>query len=223
MSTKEFIKRYMLFMISLFFSALGVAITKYAGLGVAPVSSIANVIYSRFSEISLGTWLIIWNVLLLLGQIILLRKSFKLYNLLQIPLSIAFGIFTDFGLWCISFIEIYSYIMCVVTVFIGVIIRAFGIALAVTADIILNSSEAFVKEVADKIKFKFGIVKVVFDILCVIVSVAISLVLFDGKIIGTREGTVISAVFTGIFVSLFLKLFYNPINRILSEVKQQHS
>lgn len=44
MTKSELIKRYTLFIISLFFSALGVAFTKHGELGVSPTSSIANVI-----------------------------------------------------------------------------------------------------------------------------------------------------------------------------------
>ena len=41
---KELAKRYALFIISLFISALGVAITKKGELGVSPISSVANVV-----------------------------------------------------------------------------------------------------------------------------------------------------------------------------------
>ena len=44
MSKKETAKRYVLFIISLFFSALGVAFTKHGELGVSPISSVANVL-----------------------------------------------------------------------------------------------------------------------------------------------------------------------------------
>ena len=43
-SVKELAKRYALFIISLFISALGVAITKKGELGVSPISSVANVV-----------------------------------------------------------------------------------------------------------------------------------------------------------------------------------
>lgn len=41
---KELAKRYELFIISLFISALGVAITKKGELGVSPISSVADVV-----------------------------------------------------------------------------------------------------------------------------------------------------------------------------------
>lgn len=72
MSAKETVKRYVLFIVSLFFAALGVAVTKRGELGVSPISSVANVMSSRFEGLTLGTWLILWNVVLILGQILLL-------------------------------------------------------------------------------------------------------------------------------------------------------
>ena len=97
------IQRYLLFIIGLFFSALGVAITKKGELGVSPISSVANVMSIRLPQLSLGYWLIIWNCVLILGQILLLRRKFQWIQLLQVPLSFLFGWFTDFGVWLISF------------------------------------------------------------------------------------------------------------------------
>ena len=97
MSKKETEKRYVLFVISLFISALGVAFTKHGELGVSPISSVANVMSIKLDFFSLGIWLIIWNCVLILGQILILRKKFKPIQLLQIPLSFLFGYFTDFG------------------------------------------------------------------------------------------------------------------------------
>ena len=98
MSKKEIFKRYLLFVIGLFFSGLGVAFSKHGGIGVTPISSIPNIMNLRFPAISMGTLLLIWNCILVIGQILILRKKFKLINLLQVPLSILFGFFTDFGL-----------------------------------------------------------------------------------------------------------------------------
>ena len=56
MNKNELIKRYILFIISLFFSAIGVAFTKHGELGVSPISSVANVMSCKFTDMSLGTW-----------------------------------------------------------------------------------------------------------------------------------------------------------------------
>ena len=111
MSAKELAKRYGLFIVSLFISALGVAVTKRGELGVSPISSTANVMSMKFDSLSLGSWLIIWNCVLIAGQIILLRKNFQPIQLLQIPLSFLFGYFTDFGVWLFAPICPKSYVL----------------------------------------------------------------------------------------------------------------
>ena len=39
--------------------------------------------------------------------------------------------------------------------------------------------------------------------------------LFEGSIVGTREGTVLTAVFTGMIVNFFVMRFDKPLNRIM--------
>ena len=65
MKTKEILKRYGLFVISLWFSALGVAFAKCGNLGVSPLSSVPNVLSLRFTGLTMGEWLILWSVLLI--------------------------------------------------------------------------------------------------------------------------------------------------------------
>lgn len=217
MSKKELAERYILFVISLFFCGVGIAFTKHAELGVSPISSLANVISIKFDFISFGNWLIVSNLVLLLGQIILLRRNFKLIQLVQIPLSFIFGYFTDFGMWMIKDIPNENYIVRLILVFAGIIFIGFGISLGVIADVVLNSGEAFVKALADVTKKDFGTVKIIFDVSWVLFSMALSLLLFDGKLLGIREGTVISAVFVGVTVKLFKPLLQSPLTKILTK------
>lgn len=216
MTKKETAKRYTLFIISLFFSALGVAFTKSGELGVSPVSSVANVLSLRFTDISMGNWLIIWNCVLVVGQILILRKKFQPIQLLQVPLSFLFGYFTDFGMWCVSFIPVNSYVARLIFVVLGVVILGFGISLSVTANVIMNAGEAFVKAVSDTAKKSFGNVKIAFDISSVLFSILLSLVLFDFTVVGTREGTLIAAIGTGFAVKFFTPIV-KPIDKYLSK------
>ena len=216
-SKKEIFKRYVLFIISVFFCGVGVAFTKHAELGVSPISSIANVVSIKFDFISFGTWLIVSNCVLLMGQIILLRRNFKPIQLLQIPLSFLFGYFTDFGLWLIDGIPNGNYLVRLLLVGAGIIFIGFGIALGVIADVILNSGEAFVKALADVVKKDFGTVKIIFDVSWVLLSIVLSLVFFDGRLLGTREGTIISSVFVGVTVKFFRPLLQNPLTKILKK------
>ncbi len=203
MDKKELTKRYILFIISLFFSALGIALTKSGGLGVSPISSVANIMSYKFTSISMGNWLIMWNCTMILGQIVLLRKNFKPIQLLQVPLTFLFGYFTDFGMWIFSIIPTDLYIVQILMVIAGVIVLGFGVSLAVIANVVMNSGEAFVKAIADTTGKVFGNVKTAFDVSCVALSIIISLFFFDFTIVGTREGTLISAFTTGSVVKFF--------------------
>ena len=219
MSKIELVKRYVLFIISLFFAALGVAFTKHAELGVSPISSVANVMNSRFDSLSLGTWLIIWNCVLIIGQIVILRKDFQLIQLLQVPLSFLFGVFTDLGMWIVAPIPADFYPVRLLMVLVGIVILGFGISLSVIANVIMNSGEAFVKAISDKIHKEFGNVKIAFDIICVIMALALSLIFFDFSIVGTREGTIISALLTGVVVKFFNSKLNQPLTLLLQSEK----
>lgn len=186
---------------------LGVALTKTGQLGVSPVSSIPNIMSIKFPALTIGNWLTIWNCVLVLGQIIILRRNFKIWQLLQIPLSFVFGYFTDLGMWICSFIPEGVYWIQVLCVVFGTAVLAFGVFMMVQANLIMNSGEAFVKAVSDKSPLEFSTLKIIFDVTFVATSILLSLVFFKGKILGTREGTIFAAVMVGVFVKLFTKLY----------------
>lgn len=214
MSRKELAKRYTLFIISLFFAALGVAVTKHGELGVSPISSVANVLSYQFTALSLGEWLILWNCVLILGQVVIRRKEFEPVQLLQIPLSFLFGWFTDFGSWLVSGLPAESYPVRLLLVVAGTVILGFGISLAVLANVVMNSGEAFVKALSDKFWMNFGNVKIGFDVFCVVLAVLLSLLFFH-RVVGTREGTVLAALLTGQVVKFFVRRVRKPVEKLL--------
>lgn len=215
MSKKEVLKRYILFIFCLFFMGIGVALTKCGELGVSPISSVANVVSIKFTFLSFGMWLTVSNCVLLLGQVFLLRRNFKPVQLLQIPLSFLFGYFTDFGMYMVSGIPNDMYFAKLLLVLLGIIVLGFGITLGVIADVILNSGEAFVKAIADVTKKDFGNTKIAFDISWVCLSIILSLIFFDGKLVGTREGTIISALLVGVVVKIFKPLLQTPLEKVI--------
>lgn len=215
MSKKEFIKRLIVFIIGLYFSALGIAFSKHADLGISTVSSVPNVLSLRFDFISFGMWSTITNCLFVLGQILILRKNFKPLQLIQIPLSFLFGWFTDISLSFITYIPTPNYFVRMLLVFAGIAVLAFGIALAVIADVTYNSGEGLVKAITDVSKMKFGRVKVIFDICCVSTAALLSLFLLNFRIEGIREGTLITALSTGFIVNFITKYLSEPLNKLL--------
>lgn len=217
MPSKELIRRCILFIISLFFMGLGVALTRHGALGVSPISSVANVVSLKFTFLTFGTWLTLTNILLLIGQIVLLRRRFQLIQLLQIPLSFLFGAFTDLGLWLVGGVPNDVYAVQLLLVLLGIAVLGFGITLGVIADVILNSGEAFVKALADVTGRDFGSTKTIFDVSWVLLSVVLSLIFFSGRLEGTREGTILSALLVGFTVKLFRRWLQKPLTHLLTK------
>lgn len=91
MNIKTTIKRITLFVIGLFIMSFGIALIKFSSLGVTPISSIPNIFYEKFPFISFGTYIILLNIGLIIGQLIILGKDFEIKELLQIPISLLFG------------------------------------------------------------------------------------------------------------------------------------
>ena len=71
MTGTERFKRYILFIISLFFAAMGVAITKHGELGVSSISSVANVLSSTDGPLPLGS---LFSMIICIGFYIYLIK-----------------------------------------------------------------------------------------------------------------------------------------------------
>ena len=216
MNKKELLKRYALFVLSLFFIGLGIGFAKHGDIGISPVSSVPYVMNLKFEFFSIGNWLTVSNCLFLLGQVLILRKQFKLIQLLQIPLSFLFGCFTDLGVWLVHFLPVSNYAVKLLYLAISIVIIAFGISLGVIANVLLNSPEAFVKAISDTTKKDFGSVKTIFDVCWVSLAIILSFA-FTGKLVAVREGTILTALLVGIVVKLFVPKFKEPLTNLLKK------
>ena len=74
MSTEKFFKRLILLCAGLFIMAYGVAFSIKASLGTSPISSLPYVV-SMVSPLSVGTATIAMHVVLILLQMIILKKK----------------------------------------------------------------------------------------------------------------------------------------------------
>lgn len=216
MSTREKILRYLLLIMGVFFIGLGIAAAKHSDLGTSPISSVANVLSIKFPALTIGTWLMIFNCVMILAQIIILKHNFKPIQLLQFPISLLLGVFTDLNVSLISLIPADIYIVKLLLALLSVLILAFGITLTIISDMVMNVGEAMVDVIAKVTNKSFGGIKVVFDIGCVILSVILSLLFFNFKIAGVREGTIITAVFTGFVIKFFTKRLKSSILKIIN-------
>lgn len=202
----EKFKRYLIFLVGLFISSLGVSLVTKANLGTSPISSIPYVLSLNFS-LTLGNFTIIFSLFLIALQLLILRKDFKLEHLLQIPISILFGYFIDWTMLLLSFVHPDSYLFKVIALLIGCIILGFGVYCKVLADVAMLPGESFVRAVVQTCEREFGSTKIAFDVTMTVMAALLSFV-FAKELNGVREGTIIAALLVGFIARLFGRWFY---------------
>lgn len=207
----EKLKRYVIFLAGLFISSLGVSFVTRANLGTSPISSIPYVLSLRFTW-TLGNFTIAFSILLILLQLLILRKDFKFEHILQIPVSILFGYFIDLTMLLLKSYQPEAYYMKVLGLIIGCVILAFGVYLEVLANVVMLPGESFVRAIVVTWGTNFGNTKVVFDATMSICAAAISLIFFH-QLEGVREGTLICALLVGFIARFFGKklAFLEPV------------
>lgn len=199
----EKIKRYVIFLIGLFINSLGVSLITKANLGTSPISSIPYVLSLNF-PFTLGNFTIVFSILLIVLQMMILRKNFKAEHLLQIPVSILFGYFIDFTMILLKNVNPQTYVVKVADLLIGCLILGFGVYIEVLADVVMLPGESFVRAVVQTWDREFGSTKVVFDVSMALIAVACSVVL-SHEVNGVREGTIIAALLVGAIARQFGK------------------
>lgn len=216
---KEMVKRYVVFILGLFINSLGVSFITKANLGTSPISSIPYVLSLQF-PMTIGQFTIIFSLLLIALQIIILRKDFKLIDLLQIPVSVAFGYFIDLTMLMLDWLNPESYMFQIIYLLIGCVILGFGVYLEMLANVIMLPGESFVRAVVKRWNRNFGNTKVCFDASMTICAGLLS-VFFFFHLQGVREGTIIAAILVGFIAKFFDKsfAFLRPLLYTSSSVK----
>ena len=199
----ETLKRYLIFLVGLFINSLGVSLVTKANLGTSPISSIPYVLSLNF-PFTLGNFTIFFSIFLIVLQLIILRKNFKLEHILQIPVSIIFGYFIDLTMILFSWVNPEAYIMKIVYLLIGCLILGVGVYMEVLADVVMLPGESFVRAIVLTWKTNFGTTKICFDVSMSVIAAVLSFV-FAGRLAGVREGTVIAALLVGFIARLIGK------------------
>ena len=203
MEMKDVFKRYLVFVIGLYFLAAGIVLIVRSALGTTPISSV-NYVLSLNSPLSLGTCTFLINMLLIMGQFWLIRKNNTKQDtieiLLQLPFSLIFSAFIDFNMALTSDLHPDNYGMSIALLITGCMIQSIGVVLELKPKVAMMSAEAFVKYASRRYNKEFGKFKVCFDVTLVTLAVILSLLLSQ-CIEGVREGSLIAACITGYIVS----------------------
>lgn len=217
-SVGSVIKQFLCYVIGLFTITVGINISKMSALGISPVSSIPRACELIWG-FTLGTTTIIIYCILVVLQIVILRKRFKILNILGIALTFAFGVMVDFtgtdpnafGHLLLNFPRPSSYPMQLLYSICSVLIIGIGVFLYLRPSWIPMPAEGLAGAIAEVTGKEFGDCKTIVD--CSMIGVALILQLiflggfksFSGSTVVVREGTIIAAYCVGQVVKFLSK------------------
>lgn len=208
----ELIKRYIFLLVGLFVNGLGVSFITKAGLGTSPITSIPYTLSLGFTP-TVGMFTLVFNIFLIILQVILLRRNFQLQNLLQLPIIALFSFFIDLTMSLLGFMQPETYAMKVVSLIVGCLILGFGVFIEMVANVAMLPGEATVRAVSDVFSTDFGKTKIAFDSSMTIIAAFLSFIMFK-HLDGVREGTIVAAILVGFIARLFKK-YIGGIEKIL--------
>ena len=208
----ELIKRYIFLLVGLFVNGLGVSFITKAGLGTSPITSIPYTLSLGFTP-TVGMFTLVFNIFLVILQVILLRCNFQLQNLLQLPIIALFSFFIDLTMSLLGFMQPETYAMKVVSLIVGCLILGFGVFMEMVANVAMLPGEATVRAVSDVFSTDFGKTKIAFDSSMTVIAAILSFIMFK-HLDGVREGTIVAAILVGFIARLFKK-YIGGIEKIL--------
>lgn len=200
----KILKRIPIYFFGIFLMGLGINLSKLAGLGITPVSSIPYAI-ELITGMKLGTVTIYMNLVFIALQVAILGREFKLRSFLQFFCAFFIGISINISapdsifLYMIPTPETYLYklILCAISC----LVCGMGIYTYVSAKLIPIPGEGLILSIVEKSrgKLEFHKVKITSDVIMVIISASLSLI-FLGSLKSVREGTIIAALLVGVAV-----------------------
>ncbi len=197
------LKRYLLVIIGFMVVGIAVAFTLKANVGVGAYDAMAKSV-SDIIGIEVGTMGIIFNCTCVLGQIIILRKNFRIIQLLQIPLSILLGTIINFVLYQCLLFEMNSFILSLIVFLIATCVAAFGVSIVMLVDEVTFALEGFCMCIADLIHIPFHVTRQAADVISIIVIVIITPLFNIPWSLGV--GTILAMLIFGPLLGIFMKM-----------------
>ena len=199
------LKRWLVFLLGVFLIATGVALSVRADLGTAPIASLPTVL-SFATPISIGTYIMLLNLVFVGLQILILRRRFPVFQFIQIPLAFAFGLFVDLAMYLTGWLEPANYIEQWLWLLASVFVLALGVYVEMRPRLTYLPGNAIVFTIYTVLQnIRYGTIKTVVDSTIVLLSVIASLALLGG-LYGVREGTVFSALTVGLVIRWILAI-----------------
>ena len=141
-------QRLVFFALGVVINSFGVALITLGNLGTSAISSVPYVCSLQFPMLSFGVTTFIWNILLILVQVVLLRRDFKPSQFLQIMVNVLFSVMIDVSMAILGVLHptmLWEQFLCIG---LGCVALAFGIVIELAPNVVVVPGEGVVRAIA---------------------------------------------------------------------------
>lgn len=203
-----FIWQHILLLLSMFCMTLGVALCVRSNLGSGVISSIP-MSFTLAGEAgitpgwTIGGYTNIMNVILVMAQIIILRRRFEPIQLFQLIVGFIFGCFLDINMWITSYFPYDTLLYQIIAQLMGATILGCAVAVEIRCGSVTMPGEGIQVAIACVTGKPFPIVKIMVDTTLVALAVISGFCFFGSwpwTVVG--PGTLFAMFYVGYVVKL---------------------
>lgn len=207
--TISFLWQHLLLVISLFIMTFGVALCVRSNFGSSVISSIPLAMTlagaaDKAPALSIGDYTNIMNILLVGGQILILRRKFERMQLFQLIIGFLFGFLLDVNMWLTSGIVCDTIAYKISAQIAGCLVLGTGIAFEIRCGSVTMPGEGFPAAICKATGIPFAKAKIGVDTTLVIIAVLTGYAYFGTwlwNVVGS--GTLFAMFFVGLVVRFF--------------------
>ena len=202
MLNQQLIERYCFLILSLEIISMGIIFINHANLGINSFSSFPYVLSSYF-KLSNFSFELLLQILFIILQIMIFGKKFKKIQLFQLVIWLFLYLFLAINTFnnIIFLRDFYPkyYLIKIIFLLIGSFMVGIGINIQLTIKTLFSPEEGLLYSIFKTFHYNLCYIKISIDLLLIILSSIFSYFTFN-KIIGIKEGTIISCFFIGYFI-----------------------
>lgn len=184
--------------------AFGMVFTIKANLGMTVVQAPVYVLSEALTFISIGVWNFIIQSMLFIVMLLIVKR-FKISYIFSFIAGFVYGGMLDLFVYLLKDVSADGLVARILFYIIGFTTAVTAVALFFTCKAPLMPYDIFIREITEAKKIKFMKFKWIFDIVCVLTALTLSLTLTKG-IIGVGVGTLIFAVLISPIATALMKI-----------------
>ena len=203
MKTKIKLSKELTFLLAIILMPLSISIMTKADFGLSMIAAPTYIISEKVSFLTYGQTEYIVQTLVLILMCLAVGK-FRLSYLSSFLAAIIYGSILDFFIWCIRNWQVEAIWLRILLFICGMLLTSLSVALFMNTYLAPCAYDYFVRTVVAEKKLDLRKFKLAFDGVFLVISIALTLILFH-KFIGVTWGTIIIAVCNGNIIAFFNK------------------